>query len=101
MKPHSIVNVDLIQDEQSFHDVFARALGFPAFYGRNWDAWIDSVSDWTRSASEDSQIAPIGISGTESFSARCPELLRRLVECAAFVNCRSGKGSAILAIVFE
>ena len=32
-----------IQDFASFHSVFADALGFPAFYGRNLNAWIDCM----------------------------------------------------------
>lgn len=33
-----------IVDRESFHDLFARELGFPGFYGRNGDAWIDCMS---------------------------------------------------------
>lgn len=32
------------QSEEAFHEAFARAMGFPAFYGKNWDAWIDCMS---------------------------------------------------------
>ena len=27
-----------------FHDAFASAFGFPGFYGRNMNAWIDCMS---------------------------------------------------------
>jgi RNAse (barnase) inhibitor barstar len=38
----TVVDVDLteVRSWDDFHDAFARALGFPAFYGRNMDAWI-------------------------------------------------------------
>lgn len=38
-----VVTVDAarIVDWSSFHDVFAEAFGFPGWYGRNLDAWID------------------------------------------------------------
>ena len=35
-----------ISDWNSFHDIFAAAFGFPAFYGRNMNAWIDCMT-WT------------------------------------------------------
>lgn len=33
-----------IHDWVTFHDVFAELFGFPDFYGRNMDAWIDFMS---------------------------------------------------------
>jgi hypothetical protein len=38
------VPVSRIYDWDSFHDTFATALGFPSFYGRNMDAWIDCLT---------------------------------------------------------
>lgn len=38
------IPADLIVGWESFHDVFAETLGFPAFYGRNMDAWIDCMT---------------------------------------------------------
>lgn len=31
-------------DGVQFHRVFAEIMGFPDFYGHNWDAWIDCMS---------------------------------------------------------
>jgi RNAse (barnase) inhibitor barstar len=41
-----IVDVDVlpITDWDSFHDTFAVALGFPDFYGRNMNAWVDCLT---------------------------------------------------------
>jgi hypothetical protein len=43
--PQPIVRVDgrrfLTED---FHDIFNEAFGFPAFYGRNMNAWIDCLT---------------------------------------------------------
>ena len=33
-----------IVDWSSFHAVFAEGMGFPEFYGRNMDAWIDCMT---------------------------------------------------------
>ena len=42
-----IVRIDArrITDWDAFHDVFAEAFGFPDFYGRNDNAWIDCMGD--------------------------------------------------------
>jgi len=45
MRQQVIANpVDAITDWASFHDVFMHTLGFPDFYGRNMDAWIDCMT---------------------------------------------------------
>ena len=33
-----------IRDWESFHDEFHRVFGFPGFYGRNMNAWIDCMT---------------------------------------------------------
>ena len=33
-----------INDWDTFHDTFAQTLGFPDFYGRNMNAWIDCLT---------------------------------------------------------
>jgi hypothetical protein len=33
-----------ITNWDTFHDVFAEVFGFPGFYGRNLDAWIDCMT---------------------------------------------------------
>jgi Barstar (barnase inhibitor) len=38
------VPMSQINDWDTFHDTFAQALGFPDFYGRNMDAWIDCLT---------------------------------------------------------
>ena len=42
----TIVEIDArqITDWASFHDVFDKVMGFPDFYGRNMDAWIDCMT---------------------------------------------------------
>jgi barstar (barnase inhibitor) len=38
------IDADRIVDRASFHSVFGEAFGFPDFYGRNMDAWIDCMT---------------------------------------------------------
>ena len=41
-----IVRIDgsRISDWESFHDVLSEVMGFPEFYGRNMNAWIDCMT---------------------------------------------------------
>lgn len=103
------LDCDRITDWDSFHTVFAGVFGFPTFYGRNMDAWIDCMSWLDEPGSEMTTItAPPGgvvtlqLDGVDEFIARCPEQFAALVECAAFVNWRrSSRGeSAVLALSY-
>ena len=95
MKPHCTVDGDSISDEASFHAVFAETLGFPAFYGNNWDAWIycmsyldDSEAGMSRVKVGKGELFVLGIANSQSFQNRCPKVFTAFVECAAFVNLR-------------
>jgi RNAse (barnase) inhibitor barstar len=84
-----------ITDWPSFHTVFQRALGFPDFYGRNLDAWIDCMT--SVDAPEDclttvnvqpGEILVLTVNDPFDFRRRCPEQFDALIECSAFVNFR-------------
>jgi hypothetical protein len=107
-----IVSVDArrITDWESFHRVFAEAFGFPAFYGRNLDAWIDCMT--SLDAPEDGMTsvhAPPGgvvtllLEHAGEFARRCPEQYDALVDCSAFVNLRRIEIGlpAVLALAFQ
>ena len=85
---------DEIQDWNSFHDVFARVLGFPDYYGRNMDAWIDCISGADENDGmlnlvvEDDDVLTLQVENVVSFRERCAEQYDALVECSAFVNWR-------------
>jgi len=109
-----------ISDWETFHDVFARVFGFPDFYGRNMDAWIDCmtcaddpgaglIDPALVAADGDVLTLQLGILGKaveglrwDDFAKRCPEQYAAVVECAAFVNWRRIEGGdrAILALSF-
>jgi hypothetical protein len=84
-----------IHDWDTFHDTFARTLGFPAFYGRNMDAWIDCLTyadedDGMRAITAGpGEILTLQLQDCREFRSRCPEIypnpdrLRRLRELAA------------------
>jgi RNAse (barnase) inhibitor barstar len=82
-----------ICDWASFHDVFAELFGFPSWYGRNMDAWIDcmstlddAVAGLTKWCVQPGQIVTVQIDHATAFAARGAEQYRALVECTEFVN---------------
>ena len=84
-----------IRDWPSFHATFASALGFPGFYGRNMNAWIDCMTDLDDPGAGMSKVhAPtngivlLKIVNAKDFAKRCPEQFGALNECSAFVNWR-------------
>jgi hypothetical protein len=96
-----------IVDGAAFHQIFADAFGFPAFYGRNMDAWIDCMGylDEPKAEMSEVHLAPgevltIAVLNADRFKSQCPEMWLSFLECAAFVNWRLvDKGKpAIVAI---
>jgi len=87
---------DQIKDWESFHSVFQTAFGFPDFYGRNMDAWIDCMTyvddsscGMTNISVGQGELVALRIDDdAPDFEQRCPEQYRALIECTAFVNYR-------------
>jgi hypothetical protein len=97
-----------ISDWNSFHTTCRETFGFPDFYGRNMDAWIDCLAyldegdGMSRFHLGLGETLNIEITDTEPFKSRVPEIFDALVECTAFVNQRylaAGK-SPLLSLVF-
>ena len=108
--PYVGLKTDAIYDWTSFHAECQRAFGFPAFYGRNMDAWIDCMTSLDAPSDGLSQIhcAPgqvvtLQLESAAEFKVRCPEQYSALVECSAFVNFRRLEigGAAVLALSFN
>ncbi len=98
-----------IIDWTTFHDIFAEVFGFPGFYGRNMNAWIDCMTCLDDPPARMSIVhAPAGgvvvleLGDVDAFARRCPEQYEALIECAAFVNWRRiERGEpAVLALSF-
>ena len=81
-----------LRDEDSFHNAFATTFGFPGFYGRNMDAWVDCMT--SLDAPDDGMTSIHGSASdpvvllVDNANAVPEDLLDELVECAAFVNWR-------------
>ena len=103
------INGDRIKDWDSFHDEFATALGFPDFYGRNMDAWIDCLTyvnepsaGMTKVHVPEGLVLTLQIDDVDVFAHRCPEQYAALIESTAFVNWRRLEvgQDAVLALSF-
>jgi RNAse (barnase) inhibitor barstar len=84
-----------IHDWDGFHSVFAKTLGFPGYYGRNMNAWIDCMTylDDADAGMTTVTVAPgelfhLEVEDTQNFQKRVPEIFQAFIECAAFVNMR-------------
>ena len=92
-----LVRIDMrrIQNWDTFHDVFAETFGFPDYYGRNMNAWIDcmtylndpNITDISVKA-KPGEVVVLQLDNVDDLCERCPEIYEALVECAAFVNWR-------------
>tara|TARA_R110002126_G_scaffold28337_1_gene94151 strand:- start:678 stop:1016 length:339 start_codon:yes stop_codon:yes gene_type:complete len=94
---HTTVEIDgkKICTWPAFHDVFAAKLGFPSFYGRNMDAWIDCMTSLDDSAdgmstvhAPDGGVLVLSIQNVDHLIKRGRKIYDALIECSAFVNHR-------------
>lgn len=100
---------NIFKSEEAFHDAFARIMGFPAFYGRNWNAWIDCMSYFDDPSASMSRVhvAPgeqieFVVAGHE-FSSELDEsdVFRNFYVCAGFLNSRFRKDDSETRIIIS
>jgi hypothetical protein len=106
---HAILETEAIADWESFHTVCKAAFGFPDFYGRNMDAWIDCLTDMddggdgmSRFVLADAEMLTIEVRDADDFAERMPEQSQALISCTAFVNARyvaDGKSPKLLLVL--
>lgn len=103
------IETSCIEDWPSFHAEFQRALGFPAFYGANMNAWIDCMSYLRDDGAAGMAAVTLGrdetlwleIADAERWRARVPEIAAELWDCTAFVNGRyvdAGEGPVVALV---
>ncbi len=91
------IPTEQIHDKDSLHKVFKSAMGFPDFYGENWDAWIDCMSsiidsdDMVQTKISENGLLVLHLDNIDDFKKRCPLEYNNLIECTAFVNKRFEK----------
>jgi Barstar (barnase inhibitor) len=79
----------------SFHSVSTETLGFPDFYGRNMNAWIDCMTclddadaGMTTATVSPGEIFHLEVADAADFQKRVPEIFQAFIDSAAFVNWR-------------
>ena len=77
MRASRIVEIDLLgaSTKEEVHDRIAQALGFPDYYGRNWDAFDECIHDLSEPVSH------IRITGVAALEAQLPREARLLRKC--------------------
>jgi RNAse (barnase) inhibitor barstar len=104
------INCAKIRDWSSFHDEFAAVFGFPGFYGRNMNAWIDCMTSlddpeagMTSVHAAKDHVLTLQLENVKPFRDQHPDLYAAIIECAAFVNWRRLEVGepAVLAISFR
>ena len=102
------LNTQCILDWNSFHEVCQQAFGFPDFYGKNMNAWIDCLTYLNENDGmsgfhlAEGETLTIEILDTEAFNSRVPEIFKALIDCTAFVNRRylkSGKQPVLCLVL--
>jgi hypothetical protein len=81
-----------IHSWSSFHDECQREFGFPEFYGRNMNAWVDCLSylrdedGMSKFRLEPDEVLEIELSHTDLLRSLMPEILEDLEFCVAAIN---------------
>ncbi len=97
-----------IADWASFHDACQAAFGFPDFYGRNMDAWIDCLSGLRDDDGMSSfslgpdEVLQIELQHADALRRKAPTILAALADCTAEVNrlyIENGQKSALALVL--
>ncbi|GGI54107.1 barstar family protein [Oxalicibacterium solurbis] len=83
-----------IADWNDFHTLCAEAFGFPDFYGRTIDAWIDCLSylrddeNMTKFRLQENDVLQIVITHADDLRKQAPDLLEEVAFCVEGINDR-------------
>jgi RNAse (barnase) inhibitor barstar len=87
-----ILNGRQLTTWEEFHDECATTFGFPAFYGRNRDAWIDCLTDidggLTKAECQTEADLLISIENSSTWVTQAPAMVTEFVQLVQDVNMR-------------
>ena len=100
---------DRITDWDSFHTESAAAFGFPDFYGRSMDAWVDCLSylrdedGMCKFRLKPKEVLTIEISHSAELHQRLPELVEDVECCGTAINdrCEDYGEPPVIALVWK
>jgi hypothetical protein len=72
-----VIDVSGITTSEALQQLLASSLGFPGYYGRNWDAFWDCVTDPSQSAVP----TVLRVTGWEVLAVRLPRDAALMREC--------------------
>ena len=90
--PTARLNGELFTDWESFHTVSAEVFGFPEFYGRNMNAWIDCLSylrdedGMSKFRLRENEVLDIEVQHSEKLRQNAPEIIETLEFCIDDIN---------------
>ena len=90
---------------KAFHSYFQREFGFPEFYGRNLDAWIDCMEDLDKPENgmstftvKKGQMLVLHLTNVDELKTKAPDIYYTILECSAHIN-RSRMASSELPLL--
>lgn len=72
-----MIDVSVVETSEALHDLLSDRLGFPSWYGRNWDAFWDRITDPEPSAMP----SVLRIDGFAALLAQLPHDAQHLRRC--------------------
>jgi RNAse (barnase) inhibitor barstar len=75
--PEQSIDVSGVYDDETLHEYLSKTLGFPGYYGWNWDAFWDCI------VSDDQSSMPtiLRVSGLDELRRLVPESAKHLESC--------------------
>jgi hypothetical protein len=86
------LNGETITNWETFHTACRQAFGFPDFYGRNMDAWVDCLSylrdedGMTKFRLGPDETLQITISHADTLRKNAPDILEDVAFCVEAIN---------------
>lgn len=75
LKENMLIDLSYVESKDELHDTLALKLGFPDFYGKNWDAFWDCITDLVELPEQ------IIFEGTLALSQKLPKQVAQLQKC--------------------